>query len=268
MPNMWTREDFQLRLGRRSVIGMVHLRALPGSPLARSLDDVAGAAASDLRSLEAAGVDAVMVENFGDRPFFASRVPLETVASMTRVLTELRSISKIPIGVNVLRNDGHAALVIAHAVAAMFIRVNVLVGAMLTDQGTIEGEAASLLRRRRELGSDVAIFGDHLVKHAVPLAPHDPLQLAKDLRLRGLADAVVISGRETGAAADPSMIGRLREAIDAPIVVGSGMTEMNAGDYGEADGVIVGTAIKMNGDVDQPVDAARAERFIRAFKRG
>jgi len=209
-----------------------------------------------------------MVENFGDRPFFASRVPLETVVSMTRVLTELRSISKLPIGVNVLRNDGHAALAIAHAIGALFIRVNVLVGAMLTDQGVIEGEASSLLRKRKELCSDVAIFADHLVKHAVPLAPMDSRQLAKDLRFRGLADAIVISGKETGAPADPSAISRLRESIDAPILVGSGVNEANAREFSEADGVIVGTAIKKNGDVDQPVDVARAERVIRAFKRG
>ncbi len=265
---MWSREDFQSRLGIRCVIGMIHLRPLPGSPMAVSLEQVIEAAVADLKALESSGIDAFMVENFGDRPFFGSRVPPETVSCMTRILVELRGLTKMSFGVNVLRNDGHAALAIAHAVGASFIRVNVLVGAVLTDQGIIVGEAASLLRKRAEIGCDVAIFADHLVKHAAQLVAQDPQQQAKELRSRGLADALVISGRETGAAADPASISTLREAIDAPLLVGSGVTETNAHDYREADGVIVGTAIKRNGDIDQPVDVARAERVIRAFKRG
>ena len=262
----WTRETFRDRLGARAVIAMVHLSALPGSPLAGSLQATVDAACLDLEAIMAGGASAVMVENFGDRPFFSNRVPLETVAAMTRVLAELRSLTKLPIGVNVLRNDALAALAVANAVDAQFIRVNVLVGAMLTDQGVIEGEAATVLRKRRELGLDAAIFADHLVKHASPLTAIDPRQLAKDLHLRGLADAVIISGRETGSPPDPDMLRELRETIEAPIVIGSGVGEGNVGDFRDADAVIVGTAIKQNGDVDQPVDAARVERLVRAFR--
>ena len=92
------------------------------------------------------------------------------------------------------------ALAIAAATGAAFIRVNVHTGAMLTDQGIIEGDAYATLRRRAALAPEVLIFADHLVKHAVPLGDVDPVQAAKDLRLRGLADAVIVSGIEMSPA--------------------------------------------------------------------
>ena len=264
----WTRETFRERLGAHAVIGMVHLKALPGSPMAVPLGETIEAAVADAKALVAGGVDAILVENFGDRPFFPTHVPVETVSMMTRILTEIRLTTKIPMGVNVLRNDGHAALAVASAVGAVFVRVNVLVGAMLTDQGLIEGDAAALLRRREVIANGVAIFADHLVKHASPIAALDPRQLAKDLRFRALADAVIVSGRETGAPADPAVVDELRTTIDAPLLIGSGIDAENAGRFREADGVIVGTSIKKNGDVDQPVDVARVENLVRLFKRG
>src|SRR5207237_7179180 len=124
------------------------------------------------------------------------------VAAMTRVIGEVTREISIPYGVNVLRNDARAALAIAVATGASFIRINVHVGVMATDQGLIEGEAADTLRHRAAFASGVMIFADHLVKHATPIVPADEIQMAKDLRERGLADAIIISGRETGAAAD------------------------------------------------------------------
>lgn len=263
----WSRDEFRQRLGERAVIGMVHLRALPGAPGAAPLARTIEHALRDLEALDKGGVSAVMIENFGDRPFFASSVPPETVAAMTRVVTEMRARTALPIGVNVLRNDAIAALAVAVATGAAFIRVNVLVGAMVTDQGVIEGSAATLLRKRSELGSAVAIFADHLVKHAVPLGSPEPLQLAKDLRLRGLADALIISGAETGAEADPARFSQLRKAVDTPLLAGSGINERNADRFGEADGVIVGTSTKKDGDVDAAVDVARVRAVVNAFRR-
>jgi membrane complex biogenesis BtpA family protein len=138
---------------------------------------------------------------------------------------------------------------------------------MVTDQGVIEGEADETLRRRARVAPTVAIFADHEVKHAAPLAQSDPLQTAKDLRLRGLADALIVSGRETGASADPARLELLRGAFpDAPLLIGSGLTAETAGDFPEADGAIVGTAVKTGGDVDAPVDERRVARLVAAFK--
>jgi uncharacterized protein len=260
-----TREMFVQRFGTRPLFGMVHLAPLPGSPFATSMSDVLELALGDAAAIERGGAAAIMIENFGDRPFFKRSVPVETVAAMTRVITEIKLKTKLPIGVNVLRNDGEAALAIATAVGAALIRVNVLTGAMLTDQGIIESDAASLLRKRAALGGDIAIFADHMVKHATPLGAVDEEQSAKDLRLRAGADAIVVSGKETGGAVDTARIELLRRATDAPIVIGSGLTAANAALYRDlVDGAIVGTSIKTAG-LDSPVDEAKMRALVKAF---
>ena len=232
------------------------------------MDEIIDAAVRDAKAIEAGGCAGWVVENFGDRPFTRGRVEAETVAAMTRVIAEIASEVKLPIGVNVLRNDAHAALAIAAATGAAFIRVNVHTGAVVADQGIIEGEAADTLRLRASLAKDVAIFADHRVKHSAPIGETSPMQAAKDLRHRGLADALIISGVETGAAADRYVLAALRETVDAPVLIGSGVTASNATDYADAEGVIVGTSIKQRADVDAAVDAARLEKLVRAFRGG
>jgi uncharacterized protein len=241
---------------------MVHLGALPGAPLFESLDGVIERALRDARALRDGGCDGFVVENFGDRPFARGRVEVETVAAMTRVIAEIAAEVRLPFGVNVLRNDALSALAIAAATGAAFIRVNVHTGAMLTDQGLIEGDAYTTLRKRASLAPNVLIFADHLVKHATPLAAVDPVQSARDLRLRGLADAIIVTGAETGAAADPDRLRKLRDVVDAPLLLGSGLTAQNARQFADADGAIVGTSIQRDG----VVDAALTESVVRAFK--
>src|SRR5688500_10743558 len=149
---MLTREQFAARFGRRAVFGMVHLLPLPGAPLwGGSMDELIEAATRDAKAIFEGGCDGVVVENFGDRPFFPTRVPPETVAAMARVVAEVGRAVTLQIGVNVLRNDAHSALAIASATGAAFIRVNVHTGAMVTDQGIIEGTAAETLRLRASL---------------------------------------------------------------------------------------------------------------------
>ena len=266
---MLTRSGFAATFGERAVFGMVHLLPLPGAPLyGGSFAAVLDAALADARAIAAGGCAGVIVENFGDRPFTKGRVASETVAAMTRVISEIVRAVSIPVGVNVLRNDAHSALAVAAATGAAFIRVNIHTGAMLTDQGLIEGEAYETLRRRAAIAPDVAIFADHLVKHAVPLGGVDPLQSAKDLRLRGLADALIVTGSETGAAPEASRLRALREVIDAPLLIGSGLTAENADSFGEADAAIVGTAIKRDARVDEAVDETRVAKIVRAFRSG
>lgn len=264
---MLSRDDFRARFGVRPLFGMVHLRPLPGAPLYRSIAEVIDAAMADAAAIEKGGASAIVVENFGDRPFFKREVPRETVASMARVVGELVRTVKLPVGVNVLRNDGESAIAIAAATGAAFIRVNVLTGAMVADQGIIESDAAAILRLRARIAPDVAIFADHMVKHAAPLVRADEEQWAKDLRLRAGADVIVVSGRETGSAADLARIELVRRATDAPIVIGSGLTAENAAGYRDrVDGAIVGTATKRDGNVDAPVDAERVRAIVDAFQ--
>jgi membrane complex biogenesis BtpA family protein len=266
---MLTRDDFAKRFSRNAVIGMVHVRALPGAPrFGGSMDAVIESALRDARALREGGCDAMAFENFGDRPFFKERVPAETIAGLTRVIAEVAAEVTLPFGVNVLRNDAASAIAIAAATGAAFIRVNIHTGAMLTDQGIIEGRAAETLRKRAALCPEVLIFADHMVKHATPITPTDEVQAAKDLRHRGFADGIIISGSETGAEADHASFARVREALsDAPILIGSGLTAKNAASFAAADGAIVGTSIKIDGRLDAPVDPDRVARLVAAFKR-
>jgi membrane complex biogenesis BtpA family protein len=248
---------------------MVHVGALPGAPrYGRSMQAVIDNALRDAKELRDGGCDAIAFENFGDRPFFKDRVPAETIASLTRVIFTVAAEVKIPFGVNVLRNDAASAIAIAAATGAAFIRVNIHTGAMLTDQGIIEGRAAETLRTRAAIAPEVLIFADHMVKHAVPMVGFNEIQAAKDLRDRGLADGVIVSGAETGAEPDRGSFSALRDALpDVAILVGSGLTAANAGAFADADGAIVGTSIKVDGRVEAPVDLDRVARLVAAFKR-
>ena len=230
------------------IIGMVHLEALPGAPgCSLSIQEIERLAVLDAQTLEAGGVDAILVENFGDVPFQKTVDPI-TVAAMTRIICAIDENTTIPLGVNVLRNDPAAALAIAAATGASFIRVNVHVGAMVTDQGLIEGQAAETLRTRESLGSEVAILADVGVKHATPFDGAWTLeQEAKDAWHRGLADGLILSGAGTGAPTKIADIERLQSILpDTPILIGSG----HRGESTSAHAAIVGTAFKSEGRID------------------
>ena len=249
------------------LIGVVHLHPLPGAPgYGGSFERTLAAATDDARRLEEAGFDAVIVENFGDAPFFADRVPPVTVAAMTRAVAEVASAIQAPVGVNVLRNDAAAALAVAAATGAAFIRVNVLTGTMTTDQGLITGRAAQVMRLRRELGIDTKVYADVMVKHAVP-PPGMTIELATaDTVRRGMADGIIVSGEATGAKPDRDVVRRaVTAAAGTPVLIGSGATESTVADLlGVASGVIVGTALKVDGITTNPVDPSRAAAFVKA----
>lgn len=253
----------------RPAIGMVHLRPLPGAPrYGADLDGAIDAALADARALAAAGFDGVMVENFGDVPFFPREVPPETVAALAVAVAAIRAAVPVPVGVNVLRNDAHAAIAIAAATGARFIRVNVHTGAAIADQGLLEGRAHQTLRLRATLAPRVAIFADLRVKHARPLAPAPLDLLAEETVGRGLADAVIVTGPTTGRAADLGDLDLARRgALGAPVLAGSGATvETAAAIAARADGAIVGTALKRGGAVEAPVDPEAAARFVAAWR--
>src|SRR6266536_252615 len=156
----------------KPVIGMLHLAALPGSPLyGGSIEPIRAAMLRDAELLVEGGVHGLMMENFGDTPFFPGCVPAHVVAHITALAAEVkRRFPQMPLGINVLRNDGLSALAIAHAVGALYIRVNVLCGARVADQGLLQGIAHELLRLRAELRAEaIKILADVDVKHSAAL---------------------------------------------------------------------------------------------------
>src|SRR5260370_23274311 len=198
---------------RKLLVGVILLRPLPGSPRwTGNLESVIRLAINDARAYEQGGVDALFLENFGDVPFTKGAVDPETVAAMAVAGRAVRGAVKLPIGFNVLRNDARAALAICAACGGSFIRVNVHSGAMLTDQGIIEGNAYRPLRYRRNICPGAQIFADVHVKHAVPLGDWSLEDSAHDTLDRGLADALIISGVGTGRSAGPGACDGARAA--------------------------------------------------------
>ncbi len=255
---------------RKVLIGVVHLAPLPGSPRwGGKLEAVLKKAVVDAKAYEAGGADALFIENFGDVPFTKFAVAPETVAAMTAAGCAVRSAIRLPIGFNVLRNDARAALALCAACGGSFIRVNVHTGAMLTDQGIIEGNAHETLRHRQTICPDAAIFADVHVKHAVLLATSSIENSARDTLERGLADALIISGVGTGHAAEVSDARRVREACpSARILVGSGVTTENIGTFLPfTDGFIVGSSLKRAGKLANPVDPKRVAALVRAMNQ-
>ncbi|NJE43284.1 BtpA/SgcQ family protein [Thermococcus sp. GR7] len=253
--------DFEKKL----LIGMVHLKPLPGSYLYDGdFDSLIERAIADARTIEEAGFDAIMVENFGDVPF-PKYVDKTTVASLAVVARAIREEVSIPLGINVLRNDGVAAYSIAYAVKADFIRVNVLSGVAYTDQGIIEGIAHELARIKKLLPSKIKVFADVHVKHAVHFGDFEDALL--DTVERGLADAVVVSGRATGKPVDLEKLALAKKISPVPVVVGSGTSYDNLPLlWKHADGFIIGTWIKRGGKVENEVSLERARKLVELVK--
>lgn len=253
-----------------TVIGMAHLPPLPGSPKFESRAAVRDRLLADAAALEAGGVDAIMVENFGDVPFYPASVPKHIVAEMTSLVADLETAVDVPLGVNVLRNDAEAALAIASATSAEFIRVNVHSGARVSDQGVIHGQAHETMRLREQIETDVAVFADVDVKHSTPLGDSNFDDEFRDVVERGLVDAVVVTGDATGdgaAPADLERAGELGSEMDVPVFVGSGVDRDSVDRvYEHADGAIIGTSLKENGAVTNPVDIDRVADLVSRVK--
>jgi len=261
------------RSGAYRVVGVIHLPALPGSPLGestRALPAIEDRVRRDAAAYAEAGADAVILENFGDVPFGPGRVDAHVVAIMTRLALAARAESGLPHGVNVLRNDVLSAVSIAAASAGSFVRANVYIGAALTDQGIIQGGAEAVQALIRRLDAAIAVWADIDVKHAVQIAPRPLSDLAEDAVERGLAAALIVTGRATGAAAADADLAAVRAAVPGtPLYAGSGVTAETApAMLRHADGVIVGTAAKVDGLVTNPVDVDRVRRLVTAVRQG
>lgn len=252
------------------LVGMVHLGPLPGAPgFGGSVSNVIDAAVADALVLAEAGFPALMIENFGDVPFHPDNVPPETIASITRSVLAVATETGLPIGVNVLRNDALAALGIAAATGAGFIRVNVLTGVMYTDQGPVVGRAHDLARRRAVVAPWVEIWADVMVKHSTPPAGLDVGQSAVDTVERGLADAVIVSGPGTGSTPELDEVEQVAVAVreQTRLVIGSGATAANLAELSQvADSFIVGTALKRGGEASNPVDPERARTLVEVAR--
>ncbi len=252
---------------QKPIIGCIHLQALPGAPLYDgNLQAVYDQALQEADILKRQGLHGLIIENFRDKPFFPNRVPAETIATLSAIAREIIQLVNVPVGINVLRNDGESAIAIATAVQADFVRVNVHMNAIVSEQGIIQGLSHQTLRLRSALKSEVLIFADVGVKHAAPLASRGIGSEAKDAEYRGLADALIVSGELTGVAADLQDVMTVRENSTLPILIGSGATPQNVNQfYDHVDGFIVGSYFKKDGKGDNLMEEAKVAQFMQTM---
>ena len=223
----------------------------------------------DADALATGGAAGCIIENLGDAPFATTAVEPHVVAHMAVIAAAIieRFGGGLRVGINVLRNAGLDALGVASAVGADFVRINVLSGAMVTDQGIIQGQARELMLYRRRLGLDCRVAADILVKHASPIGDLSIQQAARDAYHRAGADTLIVTGAGTGLAADPARLQAARLAVpEAPLWLGSGLTPDNASLYRpHCDAAIVGTYLHRDGRLDQPLEVGRVRAVVGAF---
>ncbi|MEM9640318.1 MAG: BtpA/SgcQ family protein [Pseudomonadota bacterium] len=249
----------------KPVIAMVHLGALPGTPLydaARGVDGILADAAADLDALEAAGVDAVLFGNENDRPYEFQVDPAST-ATMAYVIGRLRARINVPFGVNVLW-DPISTMALAAATGAAFCR-EILTGTYASDMGAWTPDAGAALRYRARLArNDLAVlynvsaeFADSLDRRSLP-------DRARSAVFSSVPDAVLVSGAITGEAAAMQDLEAVKAAVpDMPVLANTGVKHETVAEVLRvADGCIVGSSLKEGGDTWRPVDPARAKDFM------
>ncbi|MBI3668376.1 MAG: BtpA/SgcQ family protein [Acidobacteria bacterium] len=251
----------------KPVIGMVHLWPLPGAPgySGYGMQTVIDQALRDAEALVQGGVNGLMVENMWDLPYFVGEeVKPEAMTAQAVAAAEVVKNFPLPVGINVIHNGGVVCLSIAVAAQARFIRVCILTGSRLWDTGELDhGCAATLVRKRKELGAEpIHIFADVDKKHSVAFPGLDLATHIEWTEFYG-ADALIVTGRMTGSAPNVEKVREARRLATRPVLVGSGSNEENIAVFLQsADGVIVGSSLKKDNVMQNPVDVDRVRRFM------
>jgi len=253
----------------KALIGVVHLLPLPGSPGGGGdITAVTKRAVADSAALRDAGFDGIILENYGDAPYARGFAGRGAVAGLAAAGNAVVAEVPVPLGVNVLRNDAVSAVSVAAAIGARFIRVNVHVGAAVTDQGIVQGDAMETMRAIRDQAPGLDVFADVFVKHAAPLGGISLERAARDTFERGLASALIVTGEATGSPACLDEVSRVKAAVpETPVLVGSGVTPATAlAVLDVADGIIAGSSIMAGGKAGGPIDPGRALALARSLR--
>lgn len=252
------------------LIGMVHLAALPGTPRAELAPTaILDQALQEAQLLAEAGFDALIIENMHDRPYLKTAQP-ETIAHMAVISRAIKQQCQIPIGVQVLAGANQAALAVAHAADADFVRVEGFVFGHIADEGYIESCAGELLRYRKHIGAEhIAVIADIKKKHSAHAITAD-VNIAETAKAAEffLVDGVIVTGTSTATPAAIEDLANVRSTSQQPLLIGSGLTPDNLADYiAHADGFIIGSAYKQHGDWSQAINPAAVQRCVNTFKQ-
>ncbi|UCG00866.1 MAG: BtpA/SgcQ family protein [Candidatus Heimdallarchaeota archaeon] len=256
-----------LDLSKKPLIGMVHLPPLDVSlHTAQSLENISKTSLQDAITLETAGFDAVLIENFHDTPYTKYRLDDFKFLLFSSIVEKIVSQVGIPCGVNILRNACVQAFILATINRGSFIRCNIYEGAYVTDQGIIESVAAEVQQKMREIKSNVKILADIHVKHATPLGDFSMEESAANVINREGATAIILSGRATGRLIDKNKLKNFVHSTKIKPILGSGLTIKNLPDiFPYISGAIVGSSIKVT-DISSPIDMGKAKALAQEWK--
>ncbi|KMY51496.1 BtpA/SgcQ family protein [Peribacillus loiseleuriae] len=249
---------------KKVVIGMVHLLPLPGTPLySNDIPGIYNQALKDARTLEEGGVNALMIENFGDMPF-KKNLEIEQVATMAAVSSIIKQQTDLQIGIDAAFCDYKAALSIALAIQADFVRLAVFVDTVESFNGIMEPCSADALAYRKAIGAEhVAILADIQVKHTHMLIPNIPIEESAKVAVSCMADAIIVTGSHTGGETPIDTVKRVKAVVDCPVIIGSGVSSKNIKEQLViADGVIVGSSLKSTSDPTSLVDIEKVKSLV------
>lgn len=259
----------QLFGDKKPIISMVHLMPMPGSPLYQAdagIDGIVAAARKDLIALQDADVDAVMFGNENDRPY-ELKVDIASTAAMAYVIGQLRDEIKKPFGVNVLW-DPMSTVALATATGASFVR-EIFTGTYASDMGPWTPNAGEALRYRNRLGRDDLVMLYNVSAEFADSIDRRPLaDRARSAVFSSIPDAVLVSGAITGEAAEMNDLEAVKAKLpDTPVLANTGVRHNTVADILKiADGCIVGSSLKVDGNTWNPVDPARAKDFMQIVK--
>ena len=249
---------------------MIGILPLPGAPRYTGNDkQIVAQALSDLEHYVAAGADAIVLENSHDLPYIQPPLPPRAVQVLKQVARAVRRGFAGPIGLQVLEAANETALEIAHEADLDFLRVEGYVFAHVGGAGIIEGCAGRLLRQRKSLGCEhIKVFGDVKKKHCSHALTGD-LDILDEVKQAEffLVDGVIVTGARTTEPPSPAELRRVKKAAHVPVLIGSGMTPANIRTYYPlADGFIVGSTFRENGQFLGTLDPKRLAQFMKEFR--
>jgi len=253
----------------KSVIGVIHVGALPGTPRAsQTVGELVTAAREEAKVYRECGVDGIIIENMHDVPYLKGEVGPEIVAAMTAIGTEVKNESQLPVGIQILAGANIEAMAVAHAAGLDFIRAEGFAYAHVADEGIIEASAAKLLRYRRMIGAEqVQVWTDVKKKHSAHAITADVSlgETAETVEFMG-ANCVIVTGSATGQAPKIADIQEAKSHCHLPVFLGSGISESNIEQfYREADGFIIGSSFKIDGLWSNTIDPGRVTQFMRVL---
>jgi membrane complex biogenesis BtpA family protein len=253
----------------KPLIGVIHVGALPGTPRNnQTVAELLKSCKGDAKLYHEEGVDGIIIENMHDVPYLRGGVGPEIVAAMTVIGEAVKVAANLPVGIQILAGANIEALAVANAAGLDFIRAEGYAYAHVADEGIIQSSAARLLRYRKMIGAEnVRVWADIKKKHAAHAITSDVSlgETADTVEFMG-ADCVIVTGSVTGKPPNITDVLEAKAHCGLPVILGSGISETNIAEfYSHADGFIVGTSLKEEGQWARPVDAARVSRLIRVM---